>query len=156
MDRMVSNPYLLGVPCVSFLKYLKVLIEYNYTIIQIDQITPPPKPRREVVAVHSKGTFINDIQTEDSNNIISLYIEDEIQKNGRTLICIGMSVIDLSVGSSTIYEAISSFSDDKFALDEASRFINTYNPTEIIIYKKTLNKNCKNISVMDKNSIILY
>ena len=150
-----KNPYMLGIPCIALQRYLKMLIENDYKIIVIEQTSGPPLVRREITGIYSKGVFLDEINSPDSTNIVSLFIEDEVQKNGRSLICIGMSVIDLSTGKSTIHEAISSFSDDKLALDEASRFINSYNPTEIIIYRKLVDKKRK-ITIMEKNAIILY
>jgi DNA mismatch repair protein MutS len=46
-----------------------------------------------------------------------------------------MSVVDLSTGENTLHEACSSDGDEKYALDEATRFINTYKPKEILLYR---------------------
>jgi DNA mismatch repair protein MutS len=151
-----ENPYMLGFPTVSLNKYLKVLISTGYTIIMVDQVTPPPKPKREVTAIYSPGTYIEESFSSDSNNIVSLYIEDELQKNGSILTCVGMSVVDLSTGKNCIYEAYSLFGDEKFALDEAVRFINSYNPKEVIIYKKENNKMHSSHLSITKTNLILY
>lgn len=143
-----KNPYMLGFPSVALSKYLKVLIDNGFTVVIIDQVTPPPNPKREITGIYSPGTYIQESFSPDSNNIVCLYIEDELQKNGQPLTCIGMSVVDLSTGENTIHEAYSQFDDDKYALDEALRFLNSYNPTEIIIYVKS-NK-------LNKENTILY
>ena len=148
----ISNPYILGFPDVAFSKNLKLLIDNGYTIIIIDQVTPPPRPRREVTGVYSQGTYIEEEFSSDSNNIICLYIENEIQKNGNTLMCIGMSVVDLSTGESCVHEVFAKYGDEKYSLDEATRFIHSYSPKEIIIFMKPSNEK----SVMKKESIILY
>ena len=43
----ISNPFMMGVPSNSLEKYLNRLIDKNYTIIVIDQVTPPPRPKRK-------------------------------------------------------------------------------------------------------------
>jgi DNA mismatch repair protein MutS len=150
----ISNPCMLGFPTIAFSKNLKILIDNGYTIIIIDQITPPPRPRREVTGIYSPGTYIEEAFSSDSNNIVCLYIENEIQKNGNTLMCIGMSVVDLSTGESCVLEVFAKSGDEKYALDEATRFIHSYSPKEIIIYMNSIEEKQKGI--MKKESIILY
>lgn len=147
-----KHPYMMGFPSVSLKKYMDVLINNNYTVIVVDQTSPPPSPRREVTGIYSKGTYLDESFSPDSNNIVSIYIEDEPQRFGNPLICVGLSVIDLSTGVNTIHEAISLKNDNKYALDEAVRFINSFNPTEIIINRK---RN-KNKYIMTKNKLIQY
>ena len=142
---------MLGVPCVASEKYLNILISAGYTVIMVDQITSPPYPKRAVTAIYSPGTYFNNTSKYDSNNIVCLYIEDEIQKSGGILTCVGMSSIDLSTGECAINEVYSTNMDDKYAMDEAYRFLITYNPKEVIIFRKEL----KNISVK-KDVIISY
>ena len=45
-----KNPYMLGFPSVALSKYLKVLIDNGFTVVIIDQVTPPPNPKRLVMA----------------------------------------------------------------------------------------------------------
>ena len=151
----ISNPYLVGFPCYTIVKNLKILVDNNYTVVVVDQVTPPPHPKRKVVNIYSKGTYIDEISSPDANNIVCLYIEDLLQRNGKILMCIGMSVVDLSTGDTTVHEAVSHIGDEKYALDETSRFVNSFDPKEIIIYRKKLNNKQKDL-YMDKNSIILY
>lgn len=147
-----KNPYMLGFPSVAFEKYIKILVNNGYTIPIIDQVTPPPEPKRELTQIISPGTYISENLAPEHNNVMSLFIEDEVQKDGSVLICIGMSVIDLSTGTSTIYEVISKHDDDMLASDEAVRFIHSCNPKEItIIRKKTDHPN-----VLNKSKLISY
>jgi DNA mismatch repair protein MutS len=150
----IKNPYMMGFPLVAKDKFVKILIDNGYTVIIIDQVTLPPDVKREVTNIYSAGTYLNENLTPDSNNIVSLYIEDEIQSNNKVLMCIGMSVIDLSTGENTVHESYSIMGDEKYALDEAIRFINSFNPTEILIHRKKSKKQCKGL--MDKESLLLY
>jgi DNA mismatch repair protein MutS len=133
----VNNPYLLGVPSISFEKHLKTLINNDYVVPVVEQTTPPPNPTRELVGIYSKGTYVNETTNPDSNNIVCLYLEDEVQKNGTCLICTGMSSIDLTTGESIVHESLSTIDDEKLACDEVVRFINNQSPKEILVYRKT-------------------
>jgi DNA mismatch repair protein MutS len=146
----LSNPYMLGFPTVSLTKYLKVLVENDFTVVVIEQTSPPPKPKREVTGIYSKGTYVGQINTPDANNIMSIYIEEETQQNTKKkIMCVGLSIIDLSTGKSLVYESYSSIVDDKYALDETIKFINSYHPKEIIL-------NTKNIKSMSESELVLY
>ena len=130
-----KNPKMLGFPCVSLQKNLKILTENGYTVIVIEQVTNPPNPKREITGIYSPSTYIEEVQS-DSNYLLSIFISEEKQMNGKFLPCIGLSSIDLSTGKSTIYEVCSSKDDPNYALDEAYRFILSMNPREIVFYYK--------------------
>jgi len=136
-DINESNPYLVGFPTSSKQKYLRILMEHGYTVIIIDQVTNPPKPKRKITGIFSPGTYIENL-SYDSNNIVSLYIEEEEQSKGYPMICIGMTSIDLTTGQCCTHEAYGTSTDTNFSLDEAYRFINNFNPKEIIVCVKNL------------------
>lgn len=154
-----KNPYLLGFPSVTLNKYLKILIENDFTVIIVDQLLQEKNADREITGIYSKGTYIDDIANTDSNNILSIYIE-EIKQLGmqKRLLCIGLSVIDLTIGTSTIYEVYSNITDEKYALDETIRFMNTYQPKEVIINTNNLIENNieKVINYLDLNKLQYY
>ena len=134
-----KNPYMLGFPTVATPKFIKILIENGFHIIKIDQVTDAPNPKRAITGIYSPGTYIEEIFTSDSNNIMSLYIEEIKQLNNSTILLIGLSIIDLTVGKSIIHEIYSTQEDDKYSLDECIKFTNNFNPSEIIINYKNLN-----------------
>jgi DNA mismatch repair protein MutS len=150
----IKNPQMLGVPTVSLHKYKRKLIDHGYTVVIIDQVTPPPNPKREVTGVYSPGTYIEDTFSHDANYILSIYIEDEPQQNGNLVTCIGMAVIDLSTGRNITHETYSHNMDANYAYDEAVRFINSYNPKEIILFKQS--NDTETHKGMTKDKIILY
>ena len=142
---------MMGFNHTSLQKYLKILVESNFTVVIVDQITPAPNPKRAVTGIYSSGTYINDMETTDSNNIMSIYIEDEKQMNGGYLSCIGLSTVDLTTGECSVYEVFSNNGDEKYALDETYRFIISHNPKEIIITRKEI----ENMS-MKKEQLLAY
>ena len=54
----MTNPYLVGFPMVATDKFVSLLIKNGYTLIMVDQVTPPPEPRREVTNIYSPSTYI--------------------------------------------------------------------------------------------------
>ena len=55
-----KNPYLVGFTSISISKYLRVLLNHNYTVVRVDQITNPPNPKREVTKIYSPSTSIDE------------------------------------------------------------------------------------------------
>jgi DNA mismatch repair protein MutS len=138
-DISKKNPYMLGFPTVATPKFIKILIENGFHVIKIDQVTNPPNPKRAITGIYSPGTYIEEVFTSESNNIMSLYIEEIKQFNDKTVLLIGLSIIDLTVGKSIVHETYSTIGDDKYSLDECIKFISNFNPSEIIInYKKLI------------------
>ncbi len=134
-----KNPYMLGFPIVAVAKFVNILMDNGFTVIIIDQVTPPPKPKREVTNIFSPGTYIEGHQKPDTNYIVCIYLEEEVQKATKSLLCSGMSAVDLTTGKVIINEVHSNSQDDKIALDETIRFISSLNPKELIIYHKSKN-----------------
>ena len=124
---------MLGFPIVATNKFINILIENNFTVVKIDQVTEPPKPKRQVTGIYSPGTNIDNISKPESNNILSIYIEEIKQSVDETLFTVGLSIIDLSTGKNLLHEAYSTKKDKYYSLDEANKFIIHYNPKEIII-----------------------
>lgn len=126
------NPYMLGFPCPVLSKFLRLLINDNYTVVRMNQHGPKTKMTRSITQIYSPGTYIDESLTNDSNNIISIFIE-ELYDELKIQYCVGISVIDLSTGESSVYEAYSKIDDNNFPLDEIVRYLTSYRPNEIII-----------------------
>tara|TARA_B100001248_G_scaffold260222_2_gene247867 strand:- start:1667 stop:4702 length:3036 start_codon:yes stop_codon:yes gene_type:complete len=140
-----KNPYMIGFTSISISKYLRVLLNHNYTVVRIDQVTPPPNPKRKVVKIYSPSTSLDEYDMKDTNYMLCLFIETINEK-----MCIGMTLIDLTTGNSIVYEVYDSKNktDRYVALQEAYRFIYTFHPKEIVIYAE----DCK----MTKDDLINY
>ncbi len=155
------NPYMAGVPDYGVKKFLDRLIEENYTVVIIDQIGPKNSKGgydiREVTKILTKSNVdiffeINSNSNNDNNNLLSIYIQEEKTLNGKSVISAGLSVINLSTGINHIYE-INSQEYDIF--DEVYRFMESFNPIEIIIHTKDLKTYTQNdilnrLNVLDK------
>ena len=137
-DLKVSsgNPYMAGFTNIAFAKYMKILVNHNYTIVKIDQVTPPPNPKREVTRIFSPGTFWDTDDTRDHCFIMGIYIEGHIQlNNNKKLYSIGLSLIDLSTGDSNVIELHdnNNSTNQLGVLTEMYRLVYNYQPVEIII-----------------------
>lgn len=127
-----SNTLMAGFPAHALQKFVNVLVSDNFTVVIVDQITDPPKPKRAVTAIISPGTDLN-ITSQDTNNLMCINIEKYSDfKTKKQIMCIGISIIDLTTGTSKIIEVSSSTYDSHYALDETFRLIQTENPKEII------------------------
>jgi len=146
-----KSPYMLGFPSFVLQKYIKLLIDENYSVIIFDQFDLPDsnKKTRKLVGIYSKGTYIDDLKS-DANYMMSIYIEEnEDYKYKNMIICSGVSLIDLSTGKIYINEFFSTKNDNKYSLDDTVKLINSYAPSEILL----INNNLKSIT---ENELIQY
>ena len=147
-----KNPYMLGFPSIALAKFLKILIDSGFTVVVGDQVSPPPAPRRAITGVYSPGTYLDD-NIPDANNILSIYIEEIVSDNiiqnknkdhikssanSKPNLIVGLSVIDLTTGKSSVHEIYSIKDDEKICLDDAVRFMYANQAREIIITTNNL------------------
>ena len=129
------KPDQFGIHCVSIKKNLTMMVENGYTIILFDQVNNGDGIERKYVGTFSPGTFISDIQLDDYIYNLCVYIVEEKQLVGqKTLMAIGLTLIDITTGLSVIHEFYSNKLDERFGLDELVRIMQTYRPIETIIY----------------------
>lgn len=144
-DPNSNKPNQFGINMVSISKHLNTLIEKGFTIVLFDQIAQTDdakddgKIERECAGVFSAGTYISDKQMSDTNYLLGVYIEEEKQLAGKkTLMAIGLTLVDLSTGKSMVHEFYSNKFDEKFGLDELVRIMQTFRPKEIVIYYRPI------------------
>jgi DNA mismatch repair protein MutS len=125
-----KNPYMLGFPSIALQKFMKILIDNKYTVVIIDQTTPPPNPTREVTGIYSPSTYIETVNPLDNKCLMTVLIET----NGKCM-SIGMNCIDISTGYVNYYESHSvGLIEENDALNECQRFYHYFRPVELIIY----------------------
>lgn len=138
----MKNPYMMGFPSASLPKFLKLLVDNSFTVVIIDQVTPPPNPKREITGIYSPGTYYEEINNPDSNYIMSIFIEevnDEQNKNPSMFLA-GISIIDVTTGKSLIYETYSQKNDETVSLDDITKIIQSYPSKELVITTSNLTK----------------
>ena len=147
-----SNPIMAGFPLHSISKFTQILLNNNYTIVLIEQVTEPPNPKRYVTEILSPGANIN-ISNKQSNYMMVIFYEII---NG--FVIAGISGIDLSTGKTFVYEVGSTKQDPEFAYDEIFRFISTYNPIELVILSSPLKEDEKKaiLKKLNINKILVH
>ena len=135
LENSRSNCLMAGFPLHALKRFIQILLQNNYTIVLIEQTTEPPNPKREITQIYSPGTYIEEINNFDVNNIVCLYLnEEKCYKTNQTIYIFGLSSIDLSTGMNSLYEASMGYYDKNAFFEEIYRFIENNNPKEIIIF----------------------
>ena len=138
--KKTNHALMAGVPKYAIDKHVKKLLDNNYTIVVIEQIGEDKKDvDRQITNIYSPGTYLEDINTSKTNFLASIYIENTKTLNG-DILEIGVCCIDLSIGKNIIYEIPYKKEDINYIYDELYKFINSYNPSEIIVSFKNLNE----------------
>ena len=134
IENSRGNPIMIGVNLFSIDKYITLLLNSNYTTVIVDQVTEPPDPQRKVTGIFSPGTNVLHNSKGETNNLTTIYINifSDLKKY-KDVMTIGISAVDLTTGKSTIFETYSDTNDINLALDEAYRFIQTFDPREIVV-----------------------
>ena len=148
-----TNPRMMGFPSFTTYSWIDKLIELNYTIVLIDQTTEQPNIKREVTNIYSPATHI-DKKTNKSNFLLSIVLDKVKDKSNNYQLYIGLSTYDLSTGNGYFYETHSTINDERFGLDDALRFIESFPPREIILQNNL--KLTENIASLTVNDILSY
>ena len=149
IENSRKNSLMAGFPSVSLKRYLNILINNGYTIVLVEQVSPPPNPKREVTQIISNGTQIDYINQADSNYLCSIYInEDSSIKTGLPLFSAGVSIVDISTGKSTINEFYTKNNDNKAFIEELIQYTESFCPSEVIV-------NLNNVVNINKKDIVL-
>ena len=128
------NHYMSGAPIVKHQKYCDILLNNNYTVIVVTQISRPPNIDREVTSILSPGTVLDDYNhKKNDNNLMSIYIERSIN-NHKEFYSAGISIINVSTGQNMILNIIPSYENDIYTDNEIKRLLSNYNPIEILIH----------------------
>jgi DNA mismatch repair protein MutS len=148
-----NNPLMCGFPLYVLNKFSGLLLQNNYTIILIEQVTEPPNPYREVTEILSPGMNLIPVNKK-SNYMIVIYCEIINE-----YLIVGISGVDLSTGHSFVYEAGSTKQDPSFATDEAYRIVAAYNPCEIVFVSNEklpdTTKDCI-LKILNTNNILIH
>lgn len=140
IENSRANSLMAGFPIASVKRFINILLSNSYTIILVEQDEVEPT-QRKITNIYSPGTYIEDINQADPNNIVAVYIiESSCHKSSNSIFSFGISCIDLSTGNNIIYEHQNIYYEKSAFLEEIYRFIETYNPIEIIVYCQCLEK----------------
>lgn len=139
----VTNPMRWGFQRPSISKWKNKLLDADFTVVMVEQTNDSTsgKPiHRELGKVFSPGVRDNPLDF-NYNNVVCIVIENQnsrdvlLHRIDQYELCVGMSAIDVSTNTSTVYE-ISSLRDTQpeLAANEIYRFLQTHNCRELVIY----------------------
>lgn len=126
-----SNPYMMGFPNHSLGKYVDLLVSEGYLIVIVSQITSPPRPKRQITKVITPSTYQKD-NSISGNYLVSIVIDSSKSLSGDETVEIGLSSVELSLGTVYFHQGFARKGDSNYSLDDAVRFIQSLNPSEII------------------------
>jgi DNA mismatch repair protein MutS len=130
-----NKPNQFGINCVAISKNLSILMEHGYTIVLFDQKTNNDEDIERVCSgIFSPGTYLSEKQIHDTNYLMCAYLVDEKQFTNKTLMAIGLTLIDISTGNIMVHEFYGNKLDERFGLDELIRIMQMFRPTELIFY----------------------
>lgn len=130
-----KNPYMMGFNCSASSKFIKLLIDAGYTTVLIEQVSPPPQPKREVTNIFSPSTYIDNISIENKYLMVLYFEINNSINSSKPNISVGMCAIDSSVGDVFWYETHGSgLMNENESWEEAQRFYHYYRPIELIVY----------------------
>jgi len=122
---------MMGFPIHADEKYIRILVDNNYTVVIIDQDAMGIKsPKRAISRIISPGTNIDYTSSDEGSYTLGIFIE-QVSEN---TVYFGTSAFDVSTGENTVFESYSQLDDKNFGLDEIYRFIQIHNPKEIVLF----------------------
>ena len=129
-----SNYLGVGFPDHALLKFQNILLNHNYRIVLVNQVTAPPNPEREVTEIISPGTVVENFNNADTNILLSVFINVYPAPHNKKIYVIGLAAIDISTGQNYVHHIRSNANDEKLWTDELFRLIHYYNPREILFH----------------------
>ena len=126
-----SNPRMMGFPIHVTTNFVDKLIDMNYTVVLIDQVTEPPNPKRMVTGIYSPATHIEKKNIGNASTFLVSIVIDKIRETNQ--LCVGLAAYDLATGEGSVYETYSQQSDVFLGLDDANIFLENHPPREIVL-----------------------
>ena len=123
-----------GSPVHKLDKYCEILLNQDYHVIVVEQISASPNPERAVTKVLSPGTIINENNDIGYDNyLMSIFIEQN-KFNYKKILSAGVSIINVSTGKNSIATIQPNYDDISHTDNEIKRPIAYYNPKEILFH----------------------
>ena len=143
-NQKVDNKSVLmaGFGLTQYDKYVKKILEINYTCIVYRQDIQAPNSSRSLSEIISPGTHFNNDKDLISNNIACVWIQkiDKTKYNPEH-VKMGISSIDISTGDGNIAQYESLYYNDPSTYDDIERHISIIAPHETILVIRNFEQN---------------
>lgn len=113
-----TNHLLAGFPAYCLEKFTNTLLDEGYTVGIVNQVTPPPKPKRALTSVRSPGTRLDNIKPSNDSFLMCVYLQADTNASG-------VSYVDLSTGATFVFEASCE--------EEFFRIVTAVAPKEVLV-----------------------
>ena len=125
-----TNPLMAGFPSVTLKKFVDLLLAEQYTIVLVEQTTPPPNPKRAVTQIISPSTYLDNIHQSDARYLMVWYLSSGMQGNKP---CFVFSVVygEITTGETCVIESV--YGDENSLHSEAARILSSICPKEIVV-----------------------
>ena len=136
-----KNPQMAGFNSVGLDDRVDRLVNYGYSVVVVNQVPDTDPLERKVAYISSPSTRISsDNGVKADPYLVSIYLDQYSHRStGQSLKYIGMSAMDATTGESYYYEKNSTPGDPMLAEDDLTRFMQTFNPVEIVlVYSKRI------------------
>lgn len=124
-------------------KYVKKMLQYNYTVVVYVQDNQAKNTTRSLACIYSPGTFFNNndiLDSENNNSGLSnntICIWAHLSKANKiikeSILTIGLTIIDILTGKLINYEYQHQYINSPTVYDQLEKYIAIYNPCEAII-----------------------
>lgn len=158
IDGITENNYqMAGWPVNSLDKYVDILLNNKYTVVIVEQFDNEmggnAKKDRKVTDILSPTTTITNVADYNSKFLMSIYFyKFKNRKTKKHQLNFSLSVIDLSIGKSFLYEDMNK--DEKLLFDNIYRIILKFNPEEIIIFGDDIDFNLIKNNINFNNKLL--
>ncbi len=113
-----TNHLLAGFPAYCLEKFTNTLLDEGYTVGIVNQVTPPPKPKRALTSVRSPGTRLDNIKPSNDSFLMCVYVQAKTP-------AAGVAYVDLSTGATFVFEASCE--------EELFRIVTAVAPKEVLV-----------------------
>lgn len=129
-----KNHLMAGFPSYALTKHSQTLLNNGYTVVLIEQVTPPPNPDRKLTQILSPSMQVS-VNTIDGNYLMVTVWDIYKDVIGTRFFSLGIAGVDVSTGRTWVYEVMRGTSS---ALDEFTRCFQMYQPSEIVFIGNNL------------------
>ena len=129
-----ANPMMAGFPSHTISKFTDILLAAMYTIVLVEQVTPPPHPERKVTQVISPSTTMVHSTASASNHYLMCIYLSTIRDRGtqKLNLCYSISYTDITTGEIDILDDMIA-TDETGMIHELSRILLSISPTELVM-----------------------
>lgn len=126
-----TNPMMAGFPSATVKKFTDLLIQDQYTVVLVEQTTPPPNPKRAVTQVISPSTYMDGVASPEPRYLMVWLLSTGHDRYKKQCYALTIVYADLTTGETCVIESI--HGDDTALLQEATRIMSAMPPKEIVV-----------------------